>query len=114
MDGNVFLKGALPCKIEKNPLVDPAFDPAIQLVEKKDGWYLQGKFDPAWRTQRACKPVNTERLGKSVIAKAAYEQADGSSLSLHTDYFGTKRDAAHPFPGPFERPGAGTFDLKVW
>lgn len=114
MDGNVFLKGAVPCKIEKNPLVDPAFDPAIQLVEKKDGWYLQGKFDPSWRTKRACNLINTERLGKTVIAKAAYEQADGSPLSLNTDYFGTRRDPSHPFPGPFERPGADAFDLKIW
>ena len=41
MDGNVFLKGAKPSKHEKDPLVKPEFDPALKLVEKADGFYLE-------------------------------------------------------------------------
>ena len=49
MEGNVFLKGAKPSKFEKDPVVKPDFDPAIRLGEEADGFYLEMKYDPAWR-----------------------------------------------------------------
>lgn len=54
----------------------------------------------------------TELLGKATIPDMAFENADGSPLAVDTDYFGKKRDAANPFPGPFETPVAG--EVKVW
>ena len=38
---------AKPSKHEKDPLVKPEFDPAIKLVEKTDGFYLEVTLDEA-------------------------------------------------------------------
>jgi alpha-N-arabinofuranosidase len=114
MDGNVFLKGAKPSKHEAAPLVKPDFDPALKLVEKADGCYLEMKLDPAWITAPARQPVTTGLLGKTQIAGCAYENPDGSPLQIDSDYFGKKRRAATPAPGPFDQPGAGLQSIKVW
>ncbi len=53
MAGNVFLKAAKPCKQEKDPLVEPTFDPAVKLVRKPDGLYLQIRYDRAWSARPA-------------------------------------------------------------
>jgi alpha-N-arabinofuranosidase len=114
MDGNVFLKGAKPSKHEAAPLVKPDFDPALKLVEKADGCYLEMKLDPAWNTVPARQPVTTGLLGKTQIAGCAYENPDGSPLQIDSDYFGKKRRAATPAPGPFDQPGADLQSIKVW
>ncbi len=49
---------------------------------------------------------------KAVIPDAAFENPDGSPYAVDTDYFGKKRDAENPFPGPFEVPVDG--EVKVW
>ena len=51
MEGNVFLEGAKPSNREKNPLLKPVFDPAVKLVEKPDGLYLDIRVDQAWPPQ---------------------------------------------------------------
>ncbi|MGA2617723.1 MAG: right-handed parallel beta-helix repeat-containing protein [Thermoguttaceae bacterium] len=113
MEGNVFLKAAKPCKHEKDPLVEAAFDPALKLVEKTDGFYLQVRFDRAWAAQPPRKLVTTELLGKATIPNLPYERPDGAPLRLDTDYFGKSRDESSPTPGPFENPGQGALELKV-
>ena len=113
MSGNVFLTGAKPSKHESNPLVQPNFDPAIKLVEKPDGMYLEITLDKAW-TQQQRQLVTTALLGKAKIPDLPYEQPDGSPYRLDTDYLGKKRNAANPFPGPFEFPEGGKLMLKVW
>jgi alpha-N-arabinofuranosidase len=112
MDGNVFLKGAKPSKHEKDPLVKPQFDPAIKLVEKADGFYLEVQFDKAWAAERTRKLVTTDLLGKAAIPNLPYENPDGSPIRVNTDYFGKKRGEANPAPGPFESPGQGELKVK--
>lgn len=114
MDGNVFLKGAKPARLEKDALVRPEFDPAIRLFEKKDGFYLEFRFDKAWITERKCQPVTTDLLGKAAIPNLPYENPGGTPLSIKTDYFGEARNKANPSPGPFERFDQGRGGLKVW
>jgi alpha-N-arabinofuranosidase len=114
MDGNVFLKGSLPCKNEKDPLVKPDFDPAIRMVEEGDGLYLEMKYDPAWNTERTRKLVTSELLGRAIIPNLPYEQSDGKPIRINTDYFGRSRKKSNPTPGPFENPGRGDVKLKVW
>ena len=114
MNGNVFLKGAKPSKHETSPLVKPDFDPALKLVEKTGGWYLEMKFDKAWNAEPIRKTVTTELLGKTKIADCAYENPDGSPLKIDSDYFGKKRRAANPAAGPFDQPGTDTQAIKVW
>jgi len=113
MNGNVFLKGAKPSKHETEPLVKPEYDPAIKLVEKADGCYLEMTFDKAWSAERTRKLVTTEALGKAAIPNLPYENPDGSPLKIDTDYSGKQRNATNPSTGPFENPGQGQITLKV-
>ena len=113
MAGNVFLKGAKPCRHEAAPLVETEFDPAVKLVEKTDGFYLQVRFDKAWVSARTRKVVTTDLLGKAAIPNLPYEQADGTPIRVETDYFGNPRNESNPTPGPFENPGQGDLELKV-
>ncbi len=114
MAGNVFVKGAACCKHEQDPTVLPEFDPAIKLVEEKDGVYLHITLDKAWLGKPQGQLVTTELLGKAKIPDAPYEQPDGSPLKIDTDYFGKKRSRKNPTPGPFENPADGKLVLKVW
>ncbi len=113
MAGNVFLKGAKPCKYEQDPLVLPEFDPGIKLVEKPGGLYLEITLDKAL-TEKQRPLVTTELLGKAKIPDLPYEQPDGSPLRIDMDYLGKNRADKNPSPGPFENPGQGKLVLKVW
>lgn len=57
MSGNVFLKGAKSSKYETESLFKLEFDPALNLVEKPDGLYLEITTDKAWSTDRTRKLV---------------------------------------------------------
>jgi hypothetical protein len=48
------------------------------------------------------------------VPDCAYENPDGSPLRVSTDYFGQKRSAKNPFPGPFEKTADGKQQIKVW
>ena len=113
MAGNVFLKGAKPCKHESDPLVQTDFDPGIEVLQRSDGVYLRMTVDPSWEDVKR-QLVTTEMLGKVKGPDLPYEQPDGSAYRIDTDYFGEKRDAANPTVGPFEKPGVGAQRLKVW
>src|ERR1044071_1288152 len=114
MDGNVFFKDTKPCAHEPNALVKAELDPAINLVEKNDGFYLETRFEPSAFQERARKLVTTELLGNATIPKLPYELPDGTPLRINVDYFGRARNEANPTPGPFENPGDGMQCLKVW
>ncbi len=112
-EGNVFLMGAKPSKQEPRPLEQPKFNPGVALVAKPDGVYLRITLDESWAERR--RPLVTTRLlGKAKIPQVPYEQPDGSPYHLDADYFGNKRNAANPFPGPFELPEGNEEMLKVW
>lgn len=111
MEGNVFLKGAKPCKHESNPLVLANADPALTLTEASDGLYLQVTLPEAMAQQRSL--VTTESLGKAKTPGLPYVQPDGTPYRLEQDYFGKRRNLHNPSPGPF----AGAFGqkrIKVW
>ncbi|MHB8336034.1 MAG: hypothetical protein ACYC49_06595 [Ignavibacteriaceae bacterium] len=77
-------------------------------------FYLEIKFDKAWIKERKRKLITTELLGKAAIPNLSYENPDGSSIRIDTDYFGKPRKETNPTPGPFENPGNGLLSLKVW
>jgi len=112
--GNVFTKGTHPAKCEAEALFRPDFDPGATLRQKADGWYLTLAGDPAWKGAAPRRAVTSESLGKTVVAQCAYENRDGSPLSLSVDYLGKRRDKTNPFPGPFEITRAGRREIKVW
>jgi alpha-L-arabinofuranosidase len=113
MDGNVFLGGAKPSKLEASPVVRPEFDPGLKLVEAPDGIFLEMTLD-ANRPARTRRLVTTALLGRAVIPDLPYERADGTPIRIVNDYLGRVRNEANPDPGPFENPGAGKIRLKVW
>ncbi|MBN2513382.1 MAG: right-handed parallel beta-helix repeat-containing protein, partial [Sedimentisphaerales bacterium] len=114
MAGNVFLKGAKPSARELNPIVLTDADPAIHLVEDKDGIQLNMTFDKRWAGTAGAPLVTSELLGKAKIPDLPYRLPDGSMLKIDADYRGRQRPAAGPTPGPFEHPGSGKQTLKVW
>jgi alpha-L-arabinofuranosidase len=113
MGGNVFLKRAVPCKYESNPLCEPKCDPAISLMTTAEGCYLGITLAQAGDAEHSRRLVTSELLGKTAISKCSYENPDGSPLRIDTDFFGKRRNEANPTAGPFENPGAGALRLKV-
>ena len=112
MDGNVFFDGAKPSRHESDPVVAPRVDPALKLVERPDGFYLEIALDKTFG-DRPRRTVTTELLGRAAIPDLPYEQADGAPYCIEFDFFGKKRNSSNPTPGPFEAPGAGPLALKV-
>jgi alpha-N-arabinofuranosidase len=113
MGKNVYLNGAKPSQHESEPLVLPAVDPGIKLVEQSDGMYLHIDYDRVW-TQPMRPLVTTELLGKAKTPDLPYMNCDGAPLNIDKDYFGEKRDPKNPSVGPFENSGYGRQILKVW
>ena len=114
LEGNVFTKGAVPCKQEKTPLLKPDFDPAMSLSEKDGVWTLEITLDPAWAAEQTRPRVTSEMLGRAKIPDLPFERADGTPYRLDTDFFGAARNAANPFPGPFEISSGLRHTLRVW
>ena len=63
---------------------------------------------------RKNKLVTTELLGKAKIPNLPYVNPDGTPLKIDSDYFGKQRDQGNPSAGPFEDPGKGKLNLKLW
>ena len=66
MGGNLYLQGAKPTKYDRRAVVDSKTDPAIRLVEKPDGLYLEFTSGKAWsekRTQPGSGDHGTARRG---------------------------------------------------
>jgi alpha-L-arabinofuranosidase len=115
--GNVYLKGAAPCKLEQAPLVLADFDPGMELIEVKDGLRrlrITLDLDKPGAQKQPHPLVTTELLGKAKIPDLPYERPDGSPYHIDADYFGKARDAANPSAGPFELRDGGQQTLKIW
>jgi hypothetical protein len=111
--GNVFCNGARPYDKEANAVTLPGVNPKVRIVDEGSNVHLHLTWDPAMRNPNSTL-VTTELLGKARIPDLAYEHPDGSPLKVATDYFGKRRNSAHPTPGPFENPNPGEMRLKVW
>jgi hypothetical protein len=110
--GNVYYNGAQPYTNELNPKVLARNDPKLKLTRQADQLILSLNLGTELK-QADTKLITTALLGKARVPEVAYENADGSSLKIDTDYFGKKRNAASPTPGPFENPGQGALNLKL-
>ncbi|MCP4046719.1 MAG: xylosidase [Gammaproteobacteria bacterium] len=113
LDGNVYLKGALPSKHEPNPLVLFDIDPEIELSEKEDGLYLHVNHDKAW-LQRERSLVTTKMLGKAKTPDLPYLDYNGQMLVIDKDYFGNRRNTNNPYPGPLIESKKGRQTTRVW
>jgi alpha-L-arabinofuranosidase len=111
--GNVFLQDAKPCAEEAAPLVEAEFDPRIQLNEHGEAAQLEITLDGAWATKQTRKLVQSSWLGRARIPNLPFERPDGGEIVIDKDFSGRKRDAANPFPGPFESPGGGRQKVRI-
>ena len=84
--------------MEKAPLCKPDFDPALKLLKKDGGYYLEIKVNPVWRTEQTRGLVTSEVLGNAIVPGVRFENHDGSSLKIDTDYFGKSRNKGNPSP----------------
>ena len=111
--GNVYYRGARPYVREANSLDLSSVDPKVELVEESTNVYF--RLTPGDALQKTpTTRVTTSLLGRAKVPGVAYENPDGSALTVDSDYFGKKRNEAHPTAGPFENPGPGQLRLKVW
>jgi hypothetical protein len=108
--GNVYYHGAGPARNEARPVVLQE-DPGLRIVEKGEEVYLKMTFG---RETTAAPLVTTELLGHARVPNLMYLDHDGSRVSIDTDYFGKRRDPNRPTPGPFEKPGYGPVEIRVW
>jgi len=99
---------------EKTALVMDQFDAAASLSAHNDNFYLEINLDKNWKTVQPRKLVSTGSLRKALVPNLPFENTDGSTLKIDTDYFGKKRDIANPFPGPFEITTTGIQKFKLW
>ena len=111
--GNISYHHAQAYAGETDPVVLAELDPKVKLEEQGGQFVLRLTPGPELRQARTTF-VTTKLLGRARIPGLPYEDADGSSLKISTDYFGKKRSRAQPTPGPFEHPGTGALALRVW
>jgi len=108
------LANAQPSASDESGLACPDFDPGIKLIEEPDGLYIEIAVDKKWAEATSRPIVTTDLLGKTKIPGLPYLQPDRTPYRLDTDYFGKKRNATNPFPGPLELPEGGKQVMKVW
>ncbi len=114
MEGNVFLDGAKPCSCEKDPVIEPGFNPLIRLIKKTYGLFLQIKYDKTWKVERKRKIVTSQLLGLASIPGLPYQTPDGKPVRIDEDYFGHSRGESNPTPGPFQNLRPGLQVINVW
>jgi hypothetical protein len=98
---NVYLNGAAPYEHEDGATLcnTPA---TLRFVREDNALYREVDL-PAAVYEKRCERMNTALLGTSFQSGAAYENPDGTPLTLNTDFFGEHRGGLTA-PGPFAKP----------
>ena len=109
-DGNVYMNEVKPYPGEKNNL-NQGNNATARLIQKDGGFYLQMTL-PEDLGNLNTQLVTTDMLGVTIIAKARYENMNGKSLKIDTDFFGKTRNTNNPLPGPFTNV-QGILELKL-
>ena len=81
-----------------SPAVLPGTNPKVKLVEQGDRYILQFSPGPDLK-QASTALVSTGTLGRAKTPGLSYENADGTSLKVDTDYFGKQRSKTKPTAG---------------
>lgn len=84
--------------------------PSVEAIEKDDGVYLAVE----WPETHPTRAVTAERLGRTRVSRAAFENPDGTPMRIDRDYFDHPRDLSDPGAGPFARVAPGRHEIKVW
>jgi len=96
--GNVYVNGAKAFNEETDKLNKPEFDAGFML-EKEDGKLYLNITMPDGFNHFKSSPHNTHSLGRARFVDADFENFDGSSLELNTDYLDASADY-ESVPGP--------------
>jgi alpha-N-arabinofuranosidase len=98
--------------VEKEALVAHDFDAIVNLLNQDGNKYLEIAFDPIWLKQKRIL-VTSQTLTKARVPNLPYENVDGSTLRIDTDYNGRKRNISNVSPGPFEINVSGKQKIKL-
>ena len=100
-EGNVYLAGAKPCRMEKNGLyvANGRDDVKIELVEKDGTYRLETNVYELFEGFSG-KMVHTDVLGMAFEPEQKFENPDGTPIRFDSDYFGNHR-GVNVLPGPF-------------
>ncbi len=104
ISGNCYMSGAASFEKEENKL-ETEFNPEIKILEENGNIYLEANI-PDKLFDIKTKLIKTSNLPLPRINDIRYENADGTELSVNTDFSGNSRSDT-PVPGPFEnlKPG---------
>jgi hypothetical protein len=110
-DGNVFVNGVEVYSTGKNFL---EINTEIETEIQKQNDVLVVNFNLlASIDKMKLKPITSEVLGKAIIPDQRFENHDGTSLIINTDYFGNIRNVKNLIAGPFAKPGDSKIELKT-
>ncbi len=112
IDGNVYLNGSKAFRAEKNLVVMPEFNPAISVIEEAGSVYIELHV-PDELLHVSTRVHSTDTLGTVRIVDAIFDDPDGNTIILNTDYHNDSR-TSEPVPGPFETLTPGYNKIKVW
>ncbi len=113
ISGNIYYNKALPYKSEESKVENHNIKPDFKIVEDGNQVFLSistGDNNEMPKTN----VITTELLGKAKMANEPFENPDGTSLKIDTDYLGNKRSLSNPTAGPFEGFIGGKQTIKVW
>ncbi len=113
LDGNVYLNGTKPYRLEPDDLVMKDFDPDIKLHAEGGHVYLEMNF-PGSLKEKETPSITSGFLGRTKITRLPFESPDGLPVRINRDYFGHLRNDKNPAAGPFANIAAGKVKLKVW
>lgn len=101
MQGNLYLKDAVPSKHEPHAKVYA--QPGLEVeIDPASGKVVVHIAHPELLRAAAPSVVTTDLLGRTFHAEMLYEEPDGSPYRFDRDFFDHPRPAANVTPGPFE------------
>ncbi len=110
--GNVYYHGALPYRGEEGTAHVVDRDAGVRFEARDGGIEVELELGPDLGAVETSL-VTTARLGKAKVPNASYENPDGTPLTVDRDFFGKKRNASRPVPGPFEAAAKGKSEFRV-
>ncbi len=113
LKGNVYYHGAKASTKDVDAISFTDYHPDVKLLEKREGTFLHLTLNEQFFKHQV-QTISSETLGKAKIPKAAFDNPDGSSITIDTDYFGNKRTEKSNYAGPFSAVKSDRLILKVW
>ncbi|MCF3108203.1 DUF1565 domain-containing protein [Niabella sp. CC-SYL272] len=98
---------------EQNAIMDTGFNAGVRFIDKGNKGMLEIIWNRQWLKLKR-KWVTTGSLRKALVPDLPFENADGTPLRINTDFWGKKRKAANPAPGPFEVAGSGLQKISLY